>query len=36
MFGFRTLDPDPARAQALVEAVRIYPYGSARTRRRRA
>src|SRR4051812_5431296 len=26
MFGFRTLDPDPARAQALVEAVRIYPY----------
>ncbi|MGF9755760.1 DUF1254 domain-containing protein [Microvirga sp. 0TCS3.31] len=26
MFGFRTLDPDPARAQELVEAVRIYPY----------
>ena len=26
MFGFRTLDPDPDRAQALVEAVRIYPY----------
>ncbi|OJX73294.1 DUF1254 domain-containing protein [Leifsonia sp. 71-9] len=26
MFGFRTLDPDPARAEALVEAVRIYPY----------
>ncbi|GAA1738860.1 DUF1254 domain-containing protein [Isoptericola hypogeus] len=26
MFGFRTLDPDPARAQSLVEAVRIYPY----------
>jgi hypothetical protein len=26
MFGFRTLDPDPARSQALVEAVRIYPY----------
>jgi hypothetical protein len=26
MFGFRTLDPDPARAQALVAAVRIYPY----------
>ena len=26
MFGFRTLDPDPQRAQALVEAVRIYPY----------
>ncbi|THV28975.1 DUF1254 domain-containing protein [Glycomyces paridis] len=27
MFGFRTLDPDPARAEALVDAVRIYPYG---------
>src|SRR3954471_10711652 len=26
MFGFRTLDPDPALAQALVDAVRIYPY----------
>ena len=26
MFGFRTLDPDPRRAQALVDAVRIYPY----------
>lgn len=26
MFGFRTLDPDPQRAQALVQAVRIYPY----------
>jgi hypothetical protein len=26
MFGFRTLDPDPQRAKALVEAVRIYPY----------
>jgi hypothetical protein len=26
MFGFRTLDPDPARSQALVEAVHIYPY----------
>src|SRR3954447_20200987 len=26
MFGFRTLDPDPERAQALVNAVRIYPY----------
>src|SRR4051812_30895550 len=26
MFGFRTLDPDPQRSQALVEAVRIYPY----------
>ncbi|HEY3759302.1 MAG TPA: DUF1254 domain-containing protein [Solirubrobacteraceae bacterium] len=26
MFGFRTLDPDPARSQALVEGVRIYPY----------
>jgi hypothetical protein len=26
MFGFRTLDPDPARAKALVDAVRIYPY----------
>ena len=25
-FGFRTLDPDPARSQALVEQVRIYPY----------
>ena len=25
MFGFRTLDPDPQRAQALVRAVRIYP-----------
>ena len=36
MFGFRTLDPDPERAQALVDAVRIYPYASARTRRRRA
>jgi hypothetical protein len=28
MFGFRTLDPDPERSQALVEAVRIYSYGS--------
>ncbi|MCU1481458.1 MAG: hypothetical protein JWQ19_2244 [Subtercola sp.] len=28
MFGFRTLDPDPVRSQALVEAVRIYPYTS--------
>jgi hypothetical protein len=27
MFGFRTLDPDPQRAEALVNAVRIYPYG---------
>jgi len=26
MFGFRTLDPDPARSQALVEAVRIFPF----------
>jgi hypothetical protein len=26
MFGFRTLDPDPERADALVRAVRIYPY----------
>lgn len=26
MFGFRTLDPDPARAQQLVEQVRIYPF----------
>ena len=26
MFGFRTLDPDPERAQALVDAVRIYPF----------
>ncbi|MDO3635994.1 DUF1254 domain-containing protein [Mycolicibacterium arseniciresistens] len=25
MFGFRTLDPDPDRAQALVEGVKIYP-----------
>lgn len=25
MFGFRTLDPDPQAAKALVEAVRIYP-----------
>jgi hypothetical protein len=26
MFGFRTLDRDPVRSQALVDAVRIYPY----------
>ncbi|MGC5166001.1 DUF1254 domain-containing protein [Luteimicrobium sp. DT211] len=26
MFGFRTLDPDPDRSQALVDAVRIYPF----------
>jgi hypothetical protein len=26
MFGFRTLDPDPERAAALVAGVRIYPY----------
>ncbi|WP_307797441.1 DUF1254 domain-containing protein [Williamsia soli] len=26
MFGFRTLDPDPARAQQLVEAVKVYPF----------
>ena len=25
MFGFRTLDPDPTRAQTLVDAVRITP-----------
>jgi hypothetical protein len=25
-FGFRTLDPEPERAQALVDGVRIYPY----------
>jgi hypothetical protein len=25
MFGFRTLDPDPAHAKALVEEVKIYP-----------
>jgi hypothetical protein len=28
MFGFRTLDPDPAHSRALIEAVRIYPYAS--------
>lgn len=28
MFGFRTLDPDPARSGALVEAVRVYPYAN--------
>ncbi|MGR0318855.1 DUF1254 domain-containing protein [Agromyces sp. ZXT2-3] len=28
MFGFRTLDPDPARADALVRSVRIYPYAA--------
>ena len=26
MFGFRTLDPDPERSRALIDAVRIYPY----------
>ncbi len=26
MFGFRTLDPDPQRARALVDAVRVYPF----------
>jgi hypothetical protein len=26
MFGFRTLDPDPERSEALVRGVRIYPY----------
>lgn len=26
MFGFRTLDPDPAQSKALIEAVHIYPY----------
>ncbi len=31
MFGFRTLDPDPERSQALVDAVRIYPYGAGTT-----
>lgn len=25
-FGFRALDPDPAKAQALINAVKIYPY----------
>ncbi len=25
-FGFRALDPDPKRSQALIAAVRIYPY----------
>ena len=29
MFGFRTLDPDPARSLLLVEGVRIYPLASA-------
>jgi hypothetical protein len=28
MFGFRTLDPDPQRAEGLVEGVRIYPYAA--------
>ena len=26
MFGFRTLDPDQERSEAMVRAVRIYPY----------
>ncbi|WP_291038906.1 DUF1254 domain-containing protein [Herbiconiux sp.] len=26
MFGFRTLDPDPERSAALVDAVRVYPF----------
>jgi hypothetical protein len=26
MFGFRTLDPDPAATEALIDAVRIYPW----------
>lgn len=26
MFGFRTLEPDPARSQALVEGVKIYSF----------
>ncbi len=26
MFGFRTLDPDPARSQALVDGIRITPF----------
>jgi hypothetical protein len=26
MFGFRTLDPDPQRSQALVEGIRITPF----------
>ena len=25
-FGFRALDPDPAKAQALISGVKIYPY----------
>ncbi|WP_328723509.1 DUF1254 domain-containing protein [Streptomyces sp. NBC_00247] len=28
MFGFRTLDPDPDRSRALVDAVRIRPHDS--------
>ncbi len=28
MFGFRTLDPDPERSAALVDAVRIYSFGA--------
>ncbi|MET0956784.1 MAG: DUF1254 domain-containing protein [Cryobacterium sp.] len=28
MFGFRTLDPDPATAEALVAGVRIYSYAN--------
>jgi hypothetical protein len=26
LFGFRTLDPDPIRSNALVEGVKLYPY----------
>jgi len=28
MFGLRALDPDPAKAMALVKQVRIYPYSA--------
>ena len=28
MFGFRTLDPDPERSKALVDAVRVTPFAS--------
>jgi len=31
LFGFRTLDPDPGLSQALVESVRIYPFGAQAT-----
>ena len=26
MFGFRTLDPDPQRSQALIDGIRITPF----------